>query len=288
MQEARRDEMEKNRDAAIGFALVGVIAFAVMFMTNPVAISAQSTEIPSWIKNTAKFWANGSISDSEFGEAVSFLIEQKIIRVEMPVKDNPELQNKINQLELENKILQNEVSSLKNENSQLQAKTYTSQPYQTAKSASTGISDNKLYDLLPSKSDLDSKWKVVKSGEFSKPTKTFYYENAGETIYNKDVNTIKKYRMDIFLFSSESAAKEIFEKRSHSLKDLIGSWYEGKYKSHWPEQIIMDSKIVLPSLKIQTTRASLSTSTDIVLLESTSYIRTLQDTILTCTAILLI
>ena len=85
----------------------------------PVTISAQSTEIPAWVKGVANFWAEGNISDSEFGEAITFLIEQEIIKVEIPASENPELQNKITQLESENNKLESEISNLKNENSKL-------------------------------------------------------------------------------------------------------------------------------------------------------------------------
>lgn len=92
------------------------------------SISAQSKyDIPSWVKGVAGYWSEGKITDSDFGEAVSFLIEQKIIKVTMPVQDNTELQNKISQLESKNTSLQNENSNLKNENSKLKQQIITLQ-----------------------------------------------------------------------------------------------------------------------------------------------------------------
>jgi len=36
---------------------------------------------PSWFKNDATWWADGSISDNEFGLAIKYLVDSKIIRV---------------------------------------------------------------------------------------------------------------------------------------------------------------------------------------------------------------
>jgi len=44
-------------------------------------ISAQEDSIPSWIKNTAGFWADNQISDIEFMNAIEFLIGADIIKV---------------------------------------------------------------------------------------------------------------------------------------------------------------------------------------------------------------
>ena len=39
----------------------------------------QQSQIPSWIKNTAKWWGEGKVSDSEFISALQWLIDQKIL-----------------------------------------------------------------------------------------------------------------------------------------------------------------------------------------------------------------
>ncbi len=99
--------------------LFWILPLILGLIVIPVTISAQSTEIPAWVKGVANFWAEGNITDNEFGEAITFLIEQEIIKVEIPTKESPELQNRITQLESENNKLENEISNLKNENSKL-------------------------------------------------------------------------------------------------------------------------------------------------------------------------
>ena len=39
------------------------------------------THIPQWFKSTAKWWADDSISDNEFGSSIQYLIQKGIIVV---------------------------------------------------------------------------------------------------------------------------------------------------------------------------------------------------------------
>ena len=77
-------------------------------------VSAEESLIPAWVKGVANFWVEGNISDSEFGESISFLIEQNIIQVELPLESGFQNTDIIRNLEVENKKLQNEVKELKN------------------------------------------------------------------------------------------------------------------------------------------------------------------------------
>ena len=44
-------------------------------------VSAESNSVPSWIKNTASFWVDGNVSDTEFLNAMEFLIGEGIIQI---------------------------------------------------------------------------------------------------------------------------------------------------------------------------------------------------------------
>ena len=64
-----------TRKTAILFALVaGVVVF-------PLAASAQSDAVPSWVKNTAGWWADDQISETEFVNSMEYLIDSGIINV---------------------------------------------------------------------------------------------------------------------------------------------------------------------------------------------------------------
>jgi len=57
--------------------LVGIMTLA----TVPITLNAESEIVPSWIKNTAGFWADDKISDMEFMNAIEYLITQGTIQV---------------------------------------------------------------------------------------------------------------------------------------------------------------------------------------------------------------
>jgi len=52
-----------------------------MITAFPLAVTAQSDAIPSWIKNTAGWWAEDQISETEFVNSMEFLIDSGIINV---------------------------------------------------------------------------------------------------------------------------------------------------------------------------------------------------------------
>ena len=46
------------------------------------AASAQSSDVPDWVKNNAKWWSEGKISEQEYLDAIKFLIDNQIIKVQ--------------------------------------------------------------------------------------------------------------------------------------------------------------------------------------------------------------
>ncbi len=64
----------------IAIIFVSVIILGVLAITS---VNAQGKyEIPSWIKNTAKWWSSGNVSDKEFINAIKFLIQNDILILE--------------------------------------------------------------------------------------------------------------------------------------------------------------------------------------------------------------
>jgi len=82
-----------------------VVISILVFSVSLVSISAQGKyDIPAWVKGVAGFWAEDKITDDDFGEGLSFLINQGIIKI-------PEielLKQKVSDLEKENAILRGE------------------------------------------------------------------------------------------------------------------------------------------------------------------------------------
>jgi len=97
-----------------------IIVSLIISITLASSVDAQGKySIPAWVKGVANFWVEGNISDTEFGESISFLIEQNILRVEMP--DDSEWKAEADKLYKENKKLEAENKKLKQENAELQA-----------------------------------------------------------------------------------------------------------------------------------------------------------------------
>src|SRR3970282_2584702 len=59
-------------------AILGIILGITIL---PIAASAQTDGIPNWIKNSAGWWSEGLISDSEFMDAIEYLIEKGTIQI---------------------------------------------------------------------------------------------------------------------------------------------------------------------------------------------------------------
>jgi len=71
---------------------------------------AKSTEyeIPTWVKGIAGFWVEDRISDQDFGDGLSFLINEDIIKV--PLLQS--LENQVTDLENEVELLESEIKEL--------------------------------------------------------------------------------------------------------------------------------------------------------------------------------
>jgi len=99
--------------------IIIAIAFVLIVGVSITSISAQSQyDIPAWVKGIAGFWAEDKITDSEFGEGLSYLIDNEIIKIPLI----QELESKINQIQSENNRLEGEITNLKSQNIDLQNK----------------------------------------------------------------------------------------------------------------------------------------------------------------------
>ena len=55
-------------------AAIGILSLTIT--------SAHAESVPEWVKNTAKFWAEGKITDTEFLNAIKFLVQKDIIKLD--------------------------------------------------------------------------------------------------------------------------------------------------------------------------------------------------------------
>lgn len=58
--------------------VVGIMAVS---LTSSIQSSAQNYNIPNWIKNNAKWWSDGQISDGDFVKGIEYLIDNGVMQV---------------------------------------------------------------------------------------------------------------------------------------------------------------------------------------------------------------
>jgi endonuclease YncB( thermonuclease family) len=67
--------------------IIAIVVVCSLGVGVSFSVSAEEGIIPSWIKNTALWWGQGNISDTEFLSAIEFLSNQGLIRIESPSSD---------------------------------------------------------------------------------------------------------------------------------------------------------------------------------------------------------
>jgi len=89
-----------------------IIVSLIISITVASTVSAQGKySIPAWVKGVAGFWAEDKITDDEFGEGLSFLIDNEIIRIpliEELKNENIQLKNENDELKTKNFALETE------------------------------------------------------------------------------------------------------------------------------------------------------------------------------------
>ena len=61
--------------------VIPLLALLTVVTIFPLAASAQSDTIPSWIKNNAGWWSDGSIPDNAFVSGLQWLISNGIMKI---------------------------------------------------------------------------------------------------------------------------------------------------------------------------------------------------------------
>jgi len=64
------------------FGIMLIAGFGLSF-----TVFAEDSVIPDWIKNNAKWWSEGSISDADYVESLEYLINNGIIDVPIPIAE---------------------------------------------------------------------------------------------------------------------------------------------------------------------------------------------------------
>ena len=125
--------------------IISVLA-VVLLSVSVTSISAQSKyDIPAWVKGVAGFWSEGKISNDEFGDGLSFLIDNNIIKVPK-IK---ELESKNTNLQSENTKQQSEIAKLKNDIVKLQSENTKLQSGNTQPTQNPTMTDAERCSQVP-------------------------------------------------------------------------------------------------------------------------------------------
>jgi len=73
-------KLSKQFSLILTISIIGVVGFSIS------ALAADSS-VPEWVKNNAKWWSEGSISESEYVTSLEFLITEGIIQVPIPITE---------------------------------------------------------------------------------------------------------------------------------------------------------------------------------------------------------
>jgi len=65
--------------------IFGIILIAGFGLS--LTVFAENSAIPEWVKNNAKWWSEGSISDTDYVESLEYLINNGIIDVPIPIAE---------------------------------------------------------------------------------------------------------------------------------------------------------------------------------------------------------
>ena len=64
--------------------LTAISTIAVLLLVGS-SVSAVYAEVPSWVKNNAGWWAEGTIDDDSFVQGIQFLIKEGIMSITQAV-----------------------------------------------------------------------------------------------------------------------------------------------------------------------------------------------------------
>lgn len=196
-----------------------IIVSLIISITVVSTVSAQGEySIPVWVKGVANFWVEDNISDYEFGEAITFLIEQGILRVEMPnMVDKPELKNKVTQLESKNAILENHVSYLEKQNLKLQTEL---EQFQQSNILPEPKPEPQVIPYRKNLKEVNEKFDV---GPFR-----IHVIEAGYGLSIEEEKEVEYFRI-VLEISNQRGSSVVYRPSMISLTDSNGYAYEHKY-----------------------------------------------------------
>jgi len=73
-------KFSKKFSVIFTIAIIAVLSFSL-------TASAANTSVPDWVKNNAKWWSEGSITETDYVKSLEYLITQGIIQIPIPITE---------------------------------------------------------------------------------------------------------------------------------------------------------------------------------------------------------
>jgi predicted house-cleaning noncanonical NTP pyrophosphatase (MazG superfamily) len=64
-------------------------------MVGTISVADSKSTVPNWVKNNAKWWSDGTISDSDFATGLEYLIKENVIDVPQDITSQGTSENNI-------------------------------------------------------------------------------------------------------------------------------------------------------------------------------------------------
>lgn len=163
---------------------------AILFMTIGITIvfsnnaTAQQPAIPVWVKNTAKWWGEGQISDDDFIKALQWLISQGII------------------------VIPN--------NQQTSQTAVSSQSIQQTQTVSKSLTD-----MLPTRDDIGTEW-LINNYTIVNDNATDYKNKITQNFKKYSAGTVTVLDVNIYNYDSPTGAQQHYDSKTSALKSHGG------------------------------------------------------------------
>jgi hypothetical protein len=220
-----------------------LIAIAVIFVTGiilSINVSAEENLIPSWVKNNAGWWAEGTIDDDSFIQGIQFLINTGAVIV--PEMDNLKMENA--ELQKRNKVQEEGIGDLIDERVKLTRENVflkQSNDELLAAVAKSQVLIREYLELAKSSASIPEPKSTSLSGQSFPDTlwgsvNAEYYDNRYERL-NVEIHTSDKFEND-FIFEAGRVEVVVSYEAQHG-KSIHGVNHNRAYSHSGDEDVVV-------------------------------------------------
>ena len=181
----------------LGISLFSIIAFSVN------AIATENSSLPAWVKNNARWWVDGEISDSDYILSLQYLVSEGLI--EMPILPITEILEQRSPVSSDDRakymVVRLQGGPLRDEVS-----FYTFSQFQSISSRDRNIVDSTVYKF-------GDRPKFMLAGLPSKDKIPFYNAMDAEYFARGQFSTIRAFNVAIAVYAGDDTLIQTWDYR---------------------------------------------------------------------------